>query len=314
MARGTGFWQAADDTVRVAANGLTFGLADKATGAITGEDEAARTAAARENLGVAGDVINAATYLAGPLGALKLGKAAWAAGKTLPALMGAGGRAATAVGTKAVRAVNPTFVGNTTARARLGLAPAQGMASKAASAVRSGAATAKANPWKTAGAAGAVAFGTSVGHNSRTENNQSAVTPAKAVAAPAGKAAAAEKAADPAAQAAEIAKLLGEGAGQPSFEDMMGDVAAAQGGQISLRQMGALAEMQQRTTPKAVKPAAPGDAAGRMLEEMYTTQFSKALQDPNADPVKAQEEFEQKILQLRKTQFNTLQDQLGFEE
>jgi hypothetical protein len=32
-------------------------------------------------------------------------------------------------------------------------------------------------------------------------------------------------------------------------------------------------------------------------------QFQKSLQDPKADPAKAQQEFENKVLQLRKTQF-----------
>lgn len=48
--------QAADDMVRIIANGLTFGLADKLAGAMGEKDTAAKTAAARDRAGVAGDI------------------------------------------------------------------------------------------------------------------------------------------------------------------------------------------------------------------------------------------------------------------
>ena len=79
---------------------------------------------------------------------------------------------------------------------------------------------------------------------------------------------------------------------------------------ISLRQLGALSEAAQRGAQAdyyrgggSAKLPGPGDKAGRMLEQQYITQFQKALSDPKADVAKAQEDFESKVLQLRKTQF-----------
>lgn len=98
-------------------------------------------------------------------------------------------------------------------------------------------------------------------------------------------------------------------AAAPTFSDMVQQLAAGQGGSVSLRQLGALSEAAQKGATADYYEAGgahttkPGDAAGNMLENMYITQFQKALQDPKADPAKAQDQFESKVLQLRKSQF-----------
>lgn len=252
--------QAADDIVRLGANGLSFGLADKAAAALGEENTAAKTAAALDRAGVAGD----AAGLLGAGGGLKLG---WNGVKAVP---------------KIVRTVAPKL----SAKAALGAA--------------------------------ALGAGSLASYNNRT------ATPASPKASATTKAPAATK-----VQARGSSK-------PPSFKnaDKVADnilaamkpndaldldgiaqrIAAAQGGQISLRQLGAAAEIVQRTAPRRTgRGPQPGDAAGQMLEDMYVTQFNKALQDPNADVVKAQEEFEQKVLQLRKTRFNNFADEFGLD-
>lgn len=239
--------QAADDIVRIIANGMTFGGADKLAAAMGEKDTAAKTAAARQRAGIAGDVAS----MLGLAGDLKLA--------------GAGVRALPKI-------ASSVFSKKGLAAAGLGL-------------------------------------GSLAEYNSRTAAN-AAPAPSKTPAATAkpkqpnvddmvAKIAAAVHGAAPAAAA------------QPtSFDDMVSRLAAGQNGMISLRQLGALGEAAQRgatadyyTGGGARRQAAPGDAAGRMLEQMYVNQFQKSLADPNADPVKAQQEFESKVLQLRKTQF-----------
>jgi hypothetical protein len=98
---------------------------------------------------------------------------------------------------------------------------------------------------------------------------------------------------------------------QPAgFDGMVSKLAAGQGGMISLRQLGALSEAAQRASQAdyysaggGKKAAAPGDMAGRLLEQQYMQQYQKALGDPKADPQKAADQFETKVLQLRKSQF-----------
>lgn len=76
MAYKRGALSGLDDFVRVASNGLTLGGADWIANKFTGEDEVARTAASRENLGVFGDALTAATWLAPGGGILKAGRGA----------------------------------------------------------------------------------------------------------------------------------------------------------------------------------------------------------------------------------------------
>lgn len=62
--------QTIGDVIRVAGNGITFGGADKIAQGITGVNSAALTAASRQRLGGAGDVIDGVADLAAPIGAL----------------------------------------------------------------------------------------------------------------------------------------------------------------------------------------------------------------------------------------------------
>lgn len=112
---------------------------------------------------------------------------------------------------------------------------------------------------------------------------------------------------------AEAAKAIASARKQaepkPMFEDLIARVAAGQEGMVSLRQLGAISEAAQRgaaanTAGQSKSAPKPGDAAAAMLEKIYVNQLNNRLADPNADPAAAQDEFEQKVLQLRKTQFN----------
>jgi hypothetical protein len=153
--------------------------------------------------------------------------------------------------------------------------------------------------------AAGLGLGTAATYNART----SADTPKAAAPKAAAKQPDVNAIAAKIAQAAQGARAAQEA--QPAgFDGMVAKLAAGQGGMISLRQLGALSEAAQRgatadyySAGGGKKAPLPGDAAGRMLEQQYVTQFQKALQDPKADPAKAQQEFENKVLQLRKTQF-----------
>jgi hypothetical protein len=236
--------QAADDMVRIITNGMTLGGADKIASALGEQNTAAKTAAARQRAGFAGDLASV-LGLAGDVKLAGLGI------KAIPKIAGA------------------VFSKKGALAAGLGLG---GLAE----------------------------------YNARTS----------ADAAPAPKpAAAAAKQPDINAIAAKIAAAAhGAAAATPEpandFSSMIQRLAAGQGGAISLRQLGALSESAQRGAQAdyyghggSARPPAPGDAAGRMLEQQYVSQFQKALDDPKADAAKAQQEFENKVLQLRKTQF-----------
>lgn len=120
---------------------------------------------------------------------------------------------------------------------------------------------------KKGAAAGALGLGSLVEYNTR--NSSQAATPAKpkAQTKPAGakprNTANADKIAD------GIMSSLKAADGTPlTFEQMAQSVAEANGG-ISLRQLGALAEVTQRTTPKAAKVPRPQDTAIARLQSYY---------------------------------------------
>jgi hypothetical protein len=128
---------------------------------------------------------------------------------------------------------------------------------------------------------------------------------------PVPKVAAAAAVAKPAVKEAVAHAAAAEGVPTNDFSAMIQRLANGQGGAISLRQLGALSDAAQKGSQAdyyarggSAKAPAPGDLAGHMLEQQYVAQFQNALQDPKADPAKAQQQFEDKVLQLRKTQFN----------
>ncbi len=90
---------------------------------------------------------------------------------------------------------------------------------------------------------------------------------------------------------------------------MIANLASGQNGEISLRQLGALGDAAQRgaaANSAGVTKAGklkPGDAAAQMLENQYINQYERALANPATDAAAAAAEFEEKVLQLRKTQF-----------
>lgn len=198
--------QAADDMVRIISNGLTFGLADRAAAALGEQNTVAKTAAARERAGFAGD---------------------------LGSVLGMGGGAKIA------------FQG-------LKKAPA----------------VAKAVLSKKGALGAALGLGGLVEYNARTN---AGATPA----APKPKAAAKPAAAKPrntvnADRTADgiMSALKAVDEQPPSFADLAAQVSAANGG-LSLRQLGALAEVAQRTTPKAAKTPRPQDLAVGKLQAYY---------------------------------------------
>lgn len=234
----------ATDMATILAHNLTFGANDKIVHALTGADADGAYAAARQRVGLPGD---------------------------LASVVGLAGGAKTAI-------------------KGLGYVP------KIAKAVFS----------KGGALAAGLGLGTLATYNARTDAEGAPKAAPKAAAAkqPDVNAIAAKI-----AQAAQGARAAQEE--QPAgFDGMVAKLASGQGGMISLRQLGALSEAAQRgaqadyyTAGGGKKAAAPGDAAGRMLEQQYVAQFQNALKDPKADPAKAQQEFENKVLQLRKTQF-----------
>lgn len=211
MAEKGGPLQAADDMIRIITNGLTLGLADKGISQLTGQDEAALTAAARERAGIAGD----AASILGAGGAVK---GLWTGGKA------------------AVKVV-PKI--------------------------------AKAAVSKKGGLAALLGIGTLAEHNSRTSGGQARA------AAPASPKTAAKPAARPRSTAGAdrvadgmMAALRAVDASPPTFASMAQRVAAEQGG-LSLNQLGALAEVSQRTAPKPVKAANPAYETAQRLQSYY---------------------------------------------
>lgn len=244
----TGILQAADDIVRLVANGLTFGMADKvaqAAGTETPQQSAAKNKAALDRAGLAGD-------LAGVVGG----------GKALVTGLPLAAKGVRAVAAPAMRAVGR-------------------------------------NKMATAGAAGAALLA-GANYNERTGGNASAVPKAQA-AAPAKPAAgakpkAAPKPAEP--QGVPVSQFA------PSFDTMAAQLAAAQGGQISLNQLAALSEINQRLAPKASSRPKVGDAAGAELEAMILARHKANMENTQLTPeqkMQAAQQFREDVLELRKS-------------
>jgi hypothetical protein len=229
-----GVFQGIDDVARVAANGLTLGLPDYLEG--EGADE--RTAAARERLGLAGDAVNAAAMLFG-------------AGKIVKGVKAAPG--AIKAGAHRVRMAVHPGVTRREALARLGLEAPPTLAARAVSA-------AKAHPFKTAGAAGALGIGTMVGNASRAP------------------AAAQQKAARAQTPAAAPATAKAAASRKNPF-DLAVERMAAQTGGVSLNELSALADVMAKTTP-ATRPPTTKDVVGLelkgMADEMYAANMARA--------------------------------------
>jgi hypothetical protein len=228
-----------DDTVRIAANGITFGLPDYLEGAGAAE----RTAAARDRLGVFGDAVNAGTMLVGGGGAIKGGIAAV---RAAPRAM------------QHVKAFGVGGVARNTARSRLGLSPVANPVWNGA--VAAGRA-AKAHPIKTGLGATAIGIGTVGGYQGRQGSTaRAAQTPQKQAAKPAQQKAA----------AAPAAKLT-------PFEEATAAMARANGGQISLNELSALAGIIDKASPRA--PSAKDVAMTEFMalnDEVFAVKMGQA--------------------------------------
>lgn len=260
-----GFWQGMTDAARIIGNGATFSYADEVAELLGNTSAKADTAAAYKRAGVAGDALYVGSALVG-------------------GPVGLGGRALLA-GARAAKAALPTlpkFIPGVVRR----------------------------NPGKTALSVAGLGIGLPIRHNIRTEG-EAAAGP---VASP--RPAAREVAASPASSprrsyetadkvtAGIMADLAGP-SGPPTFQSMAEQVAAGQGGGISMRQMIALADIADKIEPSASASRGPkvGDAAGAILEQEYLDRYQRALADPRVDPDAAANEFRTRVLELRKSSY-----------
>lgn len=256
------FFQPLVDTTRVFLNSAMGGLPEIAiteAGREQAERNRAENAAARQRLGIVGDVANAAGYIA-PLGAISKAPAALRALPKLasPVVKAAshGGRAVQAAERAVARKAVPGYAARESALARLQL-PAMptitGTVGK----------TVAAHPIKTAVGAGALGVGTMAGYNNRNYDSAQAMpTLTQQQAKPQ---AAAPSSAGPSTtdkyyeqygpmldvQALNAARAQNQ-APSSAYDQMVDQVAAAQGGQISIAQMGALAEAYDHSQPRTI--------------------------------------------------------------
>lgn len=299
-----GVFQTIDDAVRVAANGLTFGLPDYLEGAGAAE----RSAAARERLGLAGDAVNAASYLVGGAGALKGAAAAWKARKALGAAVGrtagavksggsAAARAIPAAERAAARKVVPGYAARENALARLDLPQMRTVSGSIGSAIA-------ARPKTAAAGAAALGLGTAAGYNSRNYDARAAA-PTQSM--PQMKTAlAAEAPQEPTARSIDdiVNGFMGSEQAatqpaQPTWQDIAASIAEQQGGRLSLNQLNQLGEFAQRTTPRGSgRQPKPGDQALALLEAFNLDQLEKDRAE--LGDAQAWENFRTRSLELSK--------------
>lgn len=248
-----------DDYSRILSNGLTFGLADKAVHAITGKDEAAATAAARQRQGLAGDVANVATMLAGGRGVVK---AVRAAPTVIPALA----RQAR------VGLANLGGPGLTRAEAaaRLGIDYVPTLAERGLSAAGRAVGNVAAYPFQHPILSALTGAGGLAAYASRSNDGVARAAPAPAPA-PATQMSDNRQDAVP-QEVLDAAKQVagGNSAPQnPEFSQLVGMAAAANGGKINLRQLSALADVAYKTVPRrSVKSPGIADIAGQRALEL----------------------------------------------
>lgn len=300
-----GVLQGAKDFTRVFLSSAGAGIPEWAGRTFGGEadaEEARRNAtelaAARERLGFTGGVANVLGYAAPGTGALKALKGA----RYLPTLAkSAGGAVAHAI-PAAERAIASRVIPGYAARAnaleRLSLPAMETISGRVGSAVA-------AHPVRTAVGATVVGGGAVASENMRKYDAHN-YAPQAASAQPRQQQVNRPAAAAP--PAPSVASKMSDDltsslqASQTPFDQLVDSVAAAQGGKISIAQMGALAEMYDHVQPRGSGATPkPGDAAAAMLERIYGSQFQKSLDAAGDDAArqKAIDDYETKVLQLR---------------
>jgi hypothetical protein len=314
-----GALRGAEDLARVFLHSAAAGIPEWAERTFGNPANAAATDAAvtasRSRAGLAGDVADVAGFLAPATAGLKGLKAA----TKIPAAIRAAPKIAEAIpaavqsGRAALADLGGPGATKAEAAARLGIDYLPTFAERALGATGKAVAGAAALPLKHPVISALTGLGALAEYGRRNATGQAKAAVTKPAAA-----AAATSAPKPAGKAADANKVVSDilsalhevDSSPPTFSDMASQLAASQGGKISARQLAALGDIAQKSATAdyyeqggAHKVAKPGDTAASMLEQQYVAQFQKALGDPNADPVAAQKEFEEKVLQLRKTQF-----------
>lgn len=291
-----GVGQTLDDYARILANGFTFGGADKIAHAITGNDEAAATAAARQRQGLGGDIADVAPMLVTGGGALKALTKVPAAIRAAPAVAEYVPAALRAARVGLADLGGPGLTRAETA-ARLGINYVPTLAERALGAVGTGVGKAVAYPFQHPIMSALAAAGGLAEYAHR--NNAGATTTAHAAPVPQ---AAPDAATQPSVtgnyqdavppEIAAAAKQAAGGGGQtlnPSFSDLAAQVAAANGGKISLRALGTLADIAYKTAPRQApeKPPTPAEIAqsrGLALgEQYYNSKLKSATSQQEAD-------------------------------
>lgn len=295
-----GLIQREEDARNVLGNAMTFGLAPKIYNALGGDGAAheQEIAAARQRLGITGDVLHNVGEFAGGTGvakgALKLPGIIKAVVEGAPAAAGAASDAISGAALNAARSVG-LAKGITRAEtlARLGIDAGPNLAERAVGAATSIpgelVSSIAAHPIKSALLAlgvGAPALADYAARNGG--QNQVAVTaaaPAKAAAQPA-----AQPGGKTSAPAAAPTQVLDQNGNplNPTFSQLAAAYQAANGGQISLRALSALAGVAAQTSPAPrFAPITPQSiAAGRALMDSSTLadiDMKRAQSEGNAD-------------------------------
>jgi hypothetical protein len=308
--------QTAADLARVFLHSAAAGIPEFAERTFGDPANADRTdkmvAKSQADTGFAGDLANVAGYIAPAVGGLKALKGL----RALPSAVRAAPKAAEAIpalvqrGRVALTNAGGPGITKAEAAARLGIDYVPTLAEKAIGGAGRAVAGAVGLPLKHPIISALTGLGALAEYGQRSGAGQ-----AKAATAPAAapKAAPAPKAPKPAANAdkvvSDILSALHEVDNQPTFSGMAAQLAQSQGGKVSLRQLSALGDLSQHAATAdyyqgggAKKGPKPGEEAARLLEQQYLAQYQKALSDPNADTAKAAQEFEEKVLQLNKSQ------------
>lgn len=279
-----GFLQGAEDVTRIILNSASGNLPTMVGSAEQKKWNADQLAAARQRMGLAGDVVNAASMLAGGAGVIK---GAAAGIRALPGMARAVSTAARGAGPAAIRAVNPAYVGNSTARARLGLDALPGMGQRAASVVR-------ANPKKSLAFGVGTGLGAVLGYDGRNGGAANAsVAPTVVAPVPtATPAPVSDGGYDPLPPGIREAAAADAAAASDPFQTMVEQIAAANGGKISMREMMAIADITNKTASSRKAPKLPSiaDVAGQQALSIAQQRLSRA--EASGDPELYESELE----------------------
>lgn len=290
-------------TVLLAGNGLSWGLGGKL---VPGAQK--NLAEARQELGLTGAATETAGQFAGAAGLTKLAlkgvPAAWRAVKAAPAVI----EATPAAALRGARAIG---LARGATRAEIGARLGVEMPTVLGRAAAAATGAAKAHPIASTLAAIGLPVAVSANYASGEYDSPSTTVKSPATTKPATTRAQAkprdtgvrDKVADD--LAGQIMSGLQSVDGQPpTFESMASQLAASQGGKISLNQLSSLGEIARSIATKPVKPVDPTITGAETLMQSYQERLQRGLADPDPQvQQRAMDDYEEKVLQLRKTRF-----------